>query len=452
MVDVSAPGKVVQRDIKSDRTDRMLFIILFLVGAGAIVTLKILFETGIGAGLLPTWRGAPQVVVTAVPCLLMAVYAIVAVRTPRFKLRADRVGDNLYYLGFLYTLVSLAYALYKFGQPGTAAEDIITNFGIAIFSTIFGLAGRVFFNQMRDDPLEFEDEAVDSLAEATRSLRARLEDITTELSLFKTRFTNMLHEGTDHALKTADRLVADSVQRFATTSQAASEQLRSTAEVVTDHSFRLTEIGNRNIGALEVLVNRIKAIQVAPEMIVSMMQPAVAKFQEAAEEATQRNKSHASDVKRLKTLVETATEAAESLHKTMAGADQGVRTELRDLAASLTTSTAAAKDFAAVIGGGVGTLADDLSAARRTVASLLEAVQAEGQAVRVGYGEMRASFGFQQKTLGVLRAGIESELKAVQEHQRGLAAAVTESRQGLEELQKALISVAKSLGEQLGGR
>jgi hypothetical protein len=37
-----------------------------------------------------------------------------------------------------------------------AAEEIVRNFGIAITSTVVGIALRVLFNQMRRDPLEVE--------------------------------------------------------------------------------------------------------------------------------------------------------------------------------------------------------------------------------------------------------------------------------------------------------
>ena len=62
-------------------------------------------------------------------------------------------GDNLYYMGFLFTLTSLAVSLYQFSTVGSA-EQIVQNFGIAIASTIAGITLRIMFNQMRRDPVE----------------------------------------------------------------------------------------------------------------------------------------------------------------------------------------------------------------------------------------------------------------------------------------------------------
>ena len=63
----------------------------------------------------------------------------------------EEEGDNVYYLGLLFTLISLMFALVElFGGTGTEvvrnAEKIRTllgNFGIALSSTVVGIAGRV---------------------------------------------------------------------------------------------------------------------------------------------------------------------------------------------------------------------------------------------------------------------------------------------------------------------
>ena len=51
----------------------------------------------------------------------MASYALLALVTKRYRLREDKVGDNIYYLGFLFTLVSLAYALHVYDPNGAGA-------------------------------------------------------------------------------------------------------------------------------------------------------------------------------------------------------------------------------------------------------------------------------------------------------------------------------------------
>ena len=101
----------------------------------------------------------------------MLTYALVIYSARNLRLRDDQSGDNLYYMGFLFTLTSLGVSLYQFSVE-RAAEEIVQNFGIAIASTITGIALRVVFNQMRRDPVEVERMMRLELAEAARRVGA----------------------------------------------------------------------------------------------------------------------------------------------------------------------------------------------------------------------------------------------------------------------------------------
>src|SRR6202007_2920571 len=96
----------------------------------------------------------------------------------------DQAGDNLYYMGFLFTLTSLAVSLYQF-DAAKSAEQIVQNFGIAIASTIAGIPLRILFNQMRRDPVEVEATARLELAEASRRVKRELESTVLEFGYFR---------------------------------------------------------------------------------------------------------------------------------------------------------------------------------------------------------------------------------------------------------------------------
>src|SRR3546814_2497308 len=98
--------------------DKSLFIIVALGGAFGIVVAK-------HQGVSPAW-----VITGALG--IMLVYAGLLGLSVRYRLRDDRAGDNLYYLGFLYTLASLGYALWAFSGDEEGTEQIIANFGLEI--------------------------------------------------------------------------------------------------------------------------------------------------------------------------------------------------------------------------------------------------------------------------------------------------------------------------------
>lgn len=133
-------------------------------------------------------------------------YSILLFSSRFLKLRDDQAGDNLYYLGFLYTLTSLSVSLWQFTATG-ATETIIENFGIALSTTIVGVVLRVIFNQMRQDPMEVERTARLELAEAARKVRNELDSAALEFSHFRRGMQQSLTDAAAEMNKHIDSLV-----------------------------------------------------------------------------------------------------------------------------------------------------------------------------------------------------------------------------------------------------
>ncbi len=149
----------------SSGTSAIVFMLFVAAGSAYIIVAKL-------------W-GIQQLFVTFVPVLTMIGYALLIWLARSLRLRDDQAGDNLYYMGFLFTLTSLGVSLYQF-NANRAAEEIVQNFGIAIGSTITGIALRVIFNQMRQDPIEVERTMRLELADAARRVRRELDSTVVE--------------------------------------------------------------------------------------------------------------------------------------------------------------------------------------------------------------------------------------------------------------------------------
>ena len=103
--------------------------------------------------------------------ILMGTYVFFVTLVPATKLRTDVAADNVYYLGFLFTLTSLAIAL-----SIDSADAILANFGVAIISTLIGIAARVGLNQLRVDPNDIEEASRLELSGATSRVKAELNE------------------------------------------------------------------------------------------------------------------------------------------------------------------------------------------------------------------------------------------------------------------------------------
>lgn len=414
-MDIPADSRKYRNPL-SDVQDQILFFSLFIIGAIGIVSLKY-FEVS-------------QIAVTAFPVSLMLFYAVTAFVTKRYRIREDRVGDNVYYLGFLFTLISLAYALAVYDANGFGTDVIITNFGIAIFTTILGLAGRVFFNQMREDPVEYEREVRYALAEASTALRSQLGDISTDLSSFKRKLLQILEEGLVDISNSAKTSMAGNARQFSLTTDEVLKAIQAASKTFTDHSSQLNEAASKTVVAVQALFRRIESIEASPELFVEKLDPIIRKFDEIASEAARRNKAQTADVNKLNEMIAAAVTFSEVLRQTSEAFSGKMQKffQTNDLAITVTAGlTEKLKDATIELVGQIG-VAKSISA------------------------ELNHDLKVHRESVTQTKSLINVELETVQQHRDAMAKLVHESQGSVKALQDALVSLSKTLTEELRGR
>src|SRR5579859_8237734 len=118
----AAARTLPRRRFIDDMPDKGLFAVFALAGFLAILVLKT--ETRLSSQM-----------VAALSVSAMVLYGIFAWRMPTVQIRPDRLGDNFYYLGFIYTLASLSATLIEI-RNGPQIEELLGNFGIALTTTV----------------------------------------------------------------------------------------------------------------------------------------------------------------------------------------------------------------------------------------------------------------------------------------------------------------------------
>ena len=243
----------------------VLFLICFLVGSAGIVILK--------------WHDANQFVVTACPVALIIVYGIWSWRKGQDPLRA---GDNLYYLGLLYTLVSLAISLFEFTPKDENIESItpiITNFGVAIFSTIFGIAGRVvFYQKQKPDSGEYNlDHELDKAAESVWTFGVRMDGINDTM----TNYAETLQEASKSFDESRQKLEdgSDEVSKSIINLVAQINSVQESKDLLERIMIPPIQQGAAQIGtAGEALANRLNNVKISPDALERTLQQVVEGF------------------------------------------------------------------------------------------------------------------------------------------------------------------------------
>lgn len=194
-------------DRRADYLPTTLFAAFSVTGTVYIILSK-LFQ-------FPAW------LVTSFPVGLMMLYAVAILLFRRARLRDDQIGDNFYYMGFIFTLTSLAVSLSQYSQ-GSSVDQIVQNFGIAVSTTIAGIVFRIIFNMSRRDPVEVEHLSRMELSEASNRVRRELNASLVDFAHFRRSNQQMLEEGYGE--------IAQRFEKTANTALASIEQVAKSAE------------------------------------------------------------------------------------------------------------------------------------------------------------------------------------------------------------------------------
>ncbi len=279
----------------------LLFFAIVVVGSGYIIVSKL---NDFGA-----------FVVTTVPVLIMIGYGLL-LWTRLFRLRDDQAGDNLYYMGFLFTLTSLAVSLYQFSAAGSA-EQIVQNFGIAIASTIAGITLRILFNQMRRDPVEVEATARIELAEASRRVKRELEGAILEFGYFRRMTQQSMGDALDEVRESIGRAreqLAGEIKGVAMAAgrpfEEASRRSEQTLDNLNERTVHILDVSRqlvqegeqlarstaRIVKAMDALVARLLALQNPDQTAETRLTPVLQNLTQAVDALGKRAEAQAGNV------------------------------------------------------------------------------------------------------------------------------------------------------------
>ncbi|PVA07511.1 hypothetical protein DC363_02440 [Thalassorhabdomicrobium marinisediminis] len=192
-----------------DSLDRVAFILAFAAGTVGSITLKMLNIHPFGVAVFAA--------------IILCGYALTSWFSGKLMLEPEVLGDNCYYLGFLFTLASLGYTLYQVAAPGQATAqtdllpEVISGFGVALSSTIVGVFLRVLLMQIRPDIMVRDRETRRELQDQVRDFRVALSESVQDIRTFSTESIQMavereakIAESINVAVKRAEGRIAES--------------------------------------------------------------------------------------------------------------------------------------------------------------------------------------------------------------------------------------------------
>lgn len=249
--------------LKGSRRDLLAFAIAFVLGILLYVSLHVVLDLS-------------QTIVTAAILLVMLAYAVFVAKVPQLRVRLDQAGDNAYYLGLLFTLTSMGFALYEFGVEtragGSGVEQIISNFGIALASTVAGIFLRVILHQMRVDPADVESMTRIELSEASKRVRASMDTLYGDLGRFHDEVRQRTGDVVNALLTDASAAMQNVSVELARSSQTMMEATEGAQRDVLRRTIELTGYLGEAAEEAKGASDRLRAVQPPPLLLAKRLE------------------------------------------------------------------------------------------------------------------------------------------------------------------------------------
>jgi hypothetical protein len=227
--------------------DKVLLGLAFAIGVFGGVTLKLL--------------GVHPFVAAGFSALILVVYASLAYWSTSLRLEPEVIGDNSYYLGFLFTLTSLAVTLYFVAEVASddralLIPEVISGFGVALVSTLVGVFIRVLMMQFRLDLVAREREARVELDQAARDFRVVLAQSLQQIKLFTVESLQHAAERESAMKRATEGLVQASSQSITTIATSLREDVHKS--IKDQSAVAIEEIRNAIAGSSENALTQIR--------------------------------------------------------------------------------------------------------------------------------------------------------------------------------------------------
>jgi hypothetical protein len=283
--------------------------------------------TGLSLYIFAAFIALPTIIQHLIPIASLLIYAVLIYIFPKER-RDVSDADNAYYMGFIFTMTSLAFSLYQIQTDASNninVSKLVQSFGVALSSTIFGIFLRIILSPRRQDIDSQEDLArtalqdsvhgfCDVLNESTQSLKmsyeAHVNGFTQSISqasdtlvkgieLFNLKSSTVFHDIVDLLEKSLPKTLEKVDESFTQHSKSIERntakihnvcdvQLASilkTNELIKEHTEKLERSTSLMSKALDELSNKISSVRIDSDTIERHVKSVFMIYESAAKTA-----------------------------------------------------------------------------------------------------------------------------------------------------------------------
>lgn len=344
-----------------------------------------------------------QVISVIGPILATVAYGIVAVRLLHPKSgpapSTERVADNCYYLGFLFTLIALCVSFLPVIALGAeiTSQDVLRAFSMALLTTVVGLIFRTLLVQRSSALEESSSEYQYAAAELAESVVTEGQRVQSAMRSWASNVT----ESSQHGLETVTNILHEQLRPAA--HQLAQEVVAATS-VLRAEIDRLSNVGQTAHGAVARVGDAANAQSDAIASAVTRFSSAMDNLTESIQSASQRTETA---INALSDEVSSATTAARELQSGPRSIEQ-ITTEMRSRMANASEGLSNAANAVQTIASALGEVQSSIGQMAPDALSRLD------QRIEGMQGELDATLALATTRLREVATRFVDQLKTVE--------------------------------------
>lgn len=397
---------------------RVLFLVFLSTGAAGLMAGWLIEQ------FLP-WLGF--VVTVVAPTASMGIYIYYGVSLDRSNRASESFADSIYYLGFLLTLVALIFSMFSITSGTENTGGLVFRFGIALITTVIGLAARTYFANFQVTPEDELSRLREEEATSARTLRDKYRELSEVMTLQVKALETSLQKANADVEEASDSLAnsASSLEESVSASVSRIDQSfgrleETTSEFSSGLGQSVEEVSSKLEQAGEDLQEKARSVELPPDLFTSQFEGPASNYAAVLEELTQKAEDHSQAIGKLEasnrqlsnSIAEITEEIGDASSRNADSIDEAT-SELQDLLTKLSD-----------IESRFGNVADTLSQHEEVVSDAMEALTG-------------------------VHENLEADSEVATRHRKVLEEELATSREALAKMRRQLVESAKYIHDQL---
>ena len=268
---------------------RNFFFLFTILGIGSIVLVRFITLDSL-------------IFQMTLPALVVLLYAVFVYSKGKNIINQDQLGDSVYYLGFILTLVALIFALYDMSGDSTA-EAIIPKFAIALTTTVVGIFVRVFMSQFTPAQQDVNEMSERMLSDTALSLKTQLDASTETFKGFVDELSRKTSETLEKNSIELSTFLKENSEEFSQSSKNIIQNINNASDTLVKKSNSLEKTLENLNNTTENFSNSLSSLNSA----LSQSNPAqeISNLQNVISSMSSSMQSYANDFSKIKDLVST---------------------------------------------------------------------------------------------------------------------------------------------------